>query len=255
MTRALILLTGAWMAIAEANAQGWRTTTDTDRMTGQSSRYAISASVEAEDILGWPYTDVRSWIGVGCNDQDEWAFIGFSESPNLMDEARKADGMDHYNLRVQWDDDPDTTGEWRMTQRWGGQFLHIQNDRRFIERLRKKQSLRLELVWYGEGRVTFAYPLAGSGEAIGQATEPCLQAQRAEAKAKEVEEWRLRRLKDIDGLIKQVRDAGQPCIKYTRAYGSQSAPGEKVIVLTCDGNSHVYGVGPTAVWAVRGGRE
>ena len=51
------------------------------------------------------------------------------------------------------------------------------------------------------------------------------------------------------------RMTGKSSRKYTRAYGSQSAPGEKVIVLTCDDNTRVYGVGPTAVWAVRGGRE
>jgi hypothetical protein len=63
----------------------WTTTVSSDKMTGDRSCYAHSQSTGPLEAMSFPYNDVRAWLGVGCDGTNEWAYVGFSESPNLLD--------------------------------------------------------------------------------------------------------------------------------------------------------------------------
>ena len=61
----------------------WRTTSSTDEMTGKVTVYASSKTIYPVPTMKFPYSDVDSWIGVGCDGKNEWVYFGFSNDPNL----------------------------------------------------------------------------------------------------------------------------------------------------------------------------
>jgi arsenate reductase-like glutaredoxin family protein len=62
----------------------WETSTSVDEMSGKHQAFARSPIVSPTKPMGFPYSDVQAWLGVGCDGSNEWAYIGFTESPNLL---------------------------------------------------------------------------------------------------------------------------------------------------------------------------
>ena len=253
--RAAAMLTVVWGLTVEGHARGWRTSTDVDRMTGTTSQYAMSPSMKAEDRMEFPYGDTTSWIGVACDGTDEWAFIGFSNQPNLTNETWRGNGLDQFSVRVQWNSDPRTTEGWKMSQEWGSRFLHVNRDRKFINRLKAERTVRIELRWHGEGRVTFTYTLVGSSDAIKTTIAPCRAKQEALKRTRAEERAKMERLaaqrkqeierlaalrKQPEDLVKRIREAGYKCDAFEFSYMWDEARG--VIRVVCDG-CNVYEMG------------
>lgn len=152
-----------------ANAS-WDISSDVDEMTGEATHYAIYQSKASSKEMGFPYKNVRSWIGVGCNKKDEWVFIGFNKSPNITNDETQ-DGWNLISTRFKWDKDVEPV---KLSQTWGGKFLHfLDNDSKFIEKIESKNSGLLELSWHGQGSVYFPYSFAGSSKAIAAIRQKC----------------------------------------------------------------------------------
>jgi hypothetical protein len=147
----------------------WRNTSSIDEMTGVRSGFAISPRVPPTNQMGFPYTDVEAWIGVGCDGEDEWAYIGFTEAPNLVNDDTK-DGYSVSQSRVRWDDEIVTT---QFRQTWGAEFLHFMAYAPAISRIQASNSVMVEVAWYGEGTVRFQFSLNGSSAAVSQARTSC----------------------------------------------------------------------------------
>lgn len=148
----------------------WRTTSSVDEITGEKSSYAASIRVKPRQRMGFPYGDTEAWLGVGCDGSSEWAYIGFSNSPNIPDGDTR-DGHDYITARNRWDD---AAGVSTFTQQWGSSFLHFQNDATVINKLMSSASYLIEINWYGEGNVLFEFPLNGSSAAIEQMRAMCI---------------------------------------------------------------------------------
>ena len=120
--------------------------------------------------MSFPYRDIESWVGFGCNRKgSEWAYIGFSQRPNLTN----SETQDGYNLiteRIKWDD---LVTSITFFQDWGSKFLHFQDDQKNIQNIMTKSIMLLELSWYGERDVYFQYSLKGSSKAIQDARNIC----------------------------------------------------------------------------------
>ena len=232
-----------------SEAWAWQVETDVDRMTGEHRRYALSDLVKAEALLIWPYAGIRSWVQVDCDGKYEGASIGFLEPPNLVDEVRKIDGWDDYDILVQWDDDPKTTEAQRMRQRWGGHYLHVLKDDEFIKKLQARRSLRVALNWYGQGRVTFSYALTGSNAAISQAVASCREVKRRKAEEQcKAGEWC-----KSEKLKRKITSAGYPC----KNVGLVSLRTSTSALVYCDVAKNAYLVEKhsTAIEVVRGGQK
>ena len=67
-----------------AHAQ-WRTSISRDEMTGEKSCHAQSAVTGPTSPMGFPYNDLTAWLGIGHKGTKEWAYIGFTQAPNLAD--------------------------------------------------------------------------------------------------------------------------------------------------------------------------
>lgn len=167
---------------SSAGAQ-WRGWSETDEMSGEEVFYTNSPSVKATKDMSFPYHDVVSWLGTGCNSKGEqWAYIGFSEEPNL----NTADIQSGYNLvrtRIKWDDEITHT---TLSQEWGGKFLRWTDDARVIDKMKVGNTVLLELNWHSNGRIYFRYSLAGATEAMAPCQEYMAKAEaKAEARATE----------------------------------------------------------------------
>jgi hypothetical protein len=119
--------------------------------------------------MEFPYHDVQAWLGFGCDASSEWAYVGFTDSPNLTNDDTH-DGYSSVDTRVRWDG---TVTTMRLTQDWGGEALHFSSDANAISSMVAGKEVLLELDWYGSGKVHFPFTLEGSSAAIAAAREVC----------------------------------------------------------------------------------
>lgn len=159
---AILLISG------QVSAQ-WQTSVSTDEMTGKKSCYAHSNSIAPVKQMGFPYQDVQAWIGIGSDGGSEWAYIGFSEAPNLAD-TDIGDGYSTIQTRIKWDDQVENV---TLRQEWGAKFLHFEDDERTIAKIAESGTVLLELNWYGEGKTYFKISLSGSSAAIAKIRKGC----------------------------------------------------------------------------------
>ncbi len=161
--RALVTLLA--LILATSASAAWHVQTDRDEMTGERSCYAHSSTVPPTERMGFPYSDVQAWLGVGSDGMSDWAYIGFSTSPNLTGSKTK-DGYDLITTRIKWDDKVEIV---TLRQEWGSKFLHFLSDEKAMASMMAANTVLVELNWYGEGKVYFRFSLAGSTAAITKA--------------------------------------------------------------------------------------
>jgi len=147
----------------------WSTTSSKDEMTNEISAYAHSDYSTPTKAMKFPYSDVKSWIGVGCNKKRTWAYIGFTKSPNILNTSTH-DGYYEIETRIKFDKN---VGSETLTQDWGSEFLHFYYDDKIIEKIKNSNNMLLELQWYGNGNKYFNYSLSGSTKAINEALKKC----------------------------------------------------------------------------------
>jgi RNA polymerase subunit RPABC4/transcription elongation factor Spt4 len=147
----------------------WVTSTSKDEMTGEFSAYAYSPSVYPSKKMEFPYSDVKSWMGIGCNAKNEWVYFGFSSTPNLTKDKTK-DGYNLIRTRIRWNDNVEDI---YLTQDWGAKSIHFRNDSDAIEKIAISSSSLLELQWHGQRPAYFKYSLNGSSKAISEIRSKC----------------------------------------------------------------------------------
>lgn len=147
----------------------WVTSTSKDEMTGKFSAYAHSPSVYPSKKMEFPYSDVKSWMGVGCDAKSEWVYFGFSSAPNLTKDETK-DGYNLIRTRIKWNGNVENIS---LTQDWGAKFIHFRNDSDAIKKIAASSSSLLELQWHGQQPTYFQYSLNGSSKAISEIRAKC----------------------------------------------------------------------------------
>jgi hypothetical protein len=156
-------------------AQQWDHFTSKDEMTGELKAFATSPRSSPTQPLGFPYHNFRGWLGFGCDRQNEWAFIGFTTSPNLTSTEPHSGGYSAFSTRIRWDDSVQSA---RMMQQWGDRFLLFRDDAAAITSMMNARTVLLELSWYGSGNIYFHFSLDGSTDAINGARTACRGIQR-----------------------------------------------------------------------------
>ena len=147
----------------------WRTSTSKDEMTGEFSAYAHSPDTRPSRKMEFPYHEVRSWMGVGCNAKREWVYFGFNDAPNLANDETE-DGYNLIRTRIKWNDNVESV---TLTQDWGAKFIHFRNDADAITKIASSSSALLELQWHGQQPAYFQYSLNGSSKAIAEIRKKC----------------------------------------------------------------------------------
>lgn len=159
---------GSPLAAAASKPQ-WEASTSVDQMSGKRKAFASSPTVYPTKKMGFPYSDVMAWLGVGCDGKSEWAYIGFSSSPNLAD-TETEHGYNRIRTRIKWNE---TIENVTLIQEWGASFIHFQNDRNAITKISGSDSALLELKWHGQQSTYFDFPMDGSSAALKSMRSKC----------------------------------------------------------------------------------
>lgn len=147
----------------------WSTSTSKDEMTGKFSAYAHSPKAKPSKKMSFPYSDVYSYIGIGCDSDSEWVYFGFNGAPNLTKDETK-DGYNSIKTRVRWDKEVEDVA---LTQDWGSKFIHFRNYSSAISSISASKTALLELQWHGQQPVYFNFTLNGSSKALSEIRALC----------------------------------------------------------------------------------
>jgi hypothetical protein len=134
----------------------WVTSISKDEMTGKFSAYAHSPTAYPSKKMGFPYHDVDSWMGVGCDAKKEWVYFGFNVALNLTNDETK-DGYNLIRTRIRWNDNVEDI---TLTQNWGAKFIHFRNDADAVSKIVASSTALLELKWHGQHQRTSSIPSA-----------------------------------------------------------------------------------------------
>jgi hypothetical protein len=121
--------------------------------------------------MNFPYKDTEAWVGFICDGKNEWVYLGFSKTPNIVD-TETGDGYNYFSTRLKWGDEIKNA---RFSQKWGSSYINFRDGRDALKRLTSASadSLLLELNWYGNGTVYFRFSLEGAADAIANARASC----------------------------------------------------------------------------------
>jgi len=147
----------------------WGSATANDEMTGKFSAYASSPTVQPTKRMSFPYGAVNAWLGVGCDSENEWVYIGFNSAPNLTNDETE-DGYNLIRTRMKWNNE---IGNVVLTQKWGAKFLHFRNASLAITNIAASSTALLELQWHGEQPAHFKFTLNGSSKALSEIRAQC----------------------------------------------------------------------------------
>lgn len=152
-----------------AAAAQWKNSIERDEMTGKQQAFATSPLGGATHPMHFPYTATQAWVGFGCDGTDEWAYVGFSNQPNLTN-TEPSNGYSFFTTRVKWDEAVDSM---RFSQKWGDAFINFEDDSAAIAKMTTTGTLMLELEWFGENSTYFRLSLRGASAAIARARASC----------------------------------------------------------------------------------
>lgn len=167
--KVIILLLG--ISLTSAAVADWTTDISNDVMSGELKAYAHSDLTAPLKKMSFPYSEVKSYLGVGCDKENEWAYVGFTTPPNIINDET-LDGFSQFDTRVKWDEE---LTNMTFTQTWGSKFLHFGLDQIAIENLLSSNEVLIEINWHSMGSVHFKYSLKGSTKSINEIRAACKQ--------------------------------------------------------------------------------
>lgn len=143
-------------------SDNWRTSSSEDRITGEVSHYAVSPWVVSETILDFPYTGVKSALGVGKKGKIVLSYIVFSDGIQLRGGEYK-NGQVIYSLRANID------GETKIIQFSkgdNGSSLIPVNNKEFLNSVKLSKSIKLEIPIFNGSNAYYEYSMKDSLNAI-----------------------------------------------------------------------------------------
>jgi hypothetical protein len=143
-----------------------------DPMSESNSYYASSPSTAPMKKLGFPYSDAKSWVGVGCDtDKNYWAYVGFNKA-NFSGGDWVNSRKRHYT-KIKYDNEIKSIQ--LIEAKSGKEFLHVAglHEDNFISGLKKSNTIITGVPWYKQGDVWFKYSMRGSTKAINTIFSKC----------------------------------------------------------------------------------
>lgn len=149
----------------------WHTWESKDKLSGEFTAYAAISTAYPSPRMDFPYSDVTSFIGVGCDRTSTWAYFKFSTAPNLTNDITE-DGYNRINAYIKWNDQLERVA---LTQTWGSKVLFFKDDNTAISRISNSDKIILVLQWHGQESTYFEYPTEGAWDAIAEIRRKCNQ--------------------------------------------------------------------------------
>ena len=151
-------------------ANSWQVKKEINPVSNIASYYAISPYSKPMSSLQFPYSDVKSWVNVGCDsEKNTWAYISHTKS-NFTGGKWSNSSKVHYNVRFKFDD----KNKLKFSLREKGNSLFVYTDKSaFIDNLKSATHMTTGIEWYKQGDVYFKYSMKGSSQAIDSIMMKC----------------------------------------------------------------------------------
>ena len=155
--------------IADSNNGHWTADHGVDAMNGEVSWYAGSpyAKIETNQPLAHPYSETEAALVIACNHKNEWAYVHFTQQLPWNYNTYRG----NIQTRVKFDDkieqiqfSPSSSGR---------QVLHFRADNHYIKRIRRHNTMLLELPVYGRNPVYFRFSLKGATSTTNSTRNSC----------------------------------------------------------------------------------
>ncbi|HHG74074.1 MAG TPA: hypothetical protein ENK22_03445 [Persephonella sp.] len=164
-----IILLGLLIFVISSYAD-WKLLTDKDEMTGEQQCFAVSDMVSPTRKMSFPYHNTKAWIIFGYDGKNRAIILGFNNTPNITN-MKVRDGYNLIETRVKWD--KDGIEKVTLIQEWGSKFIRFFDTDHIISRMKRNNTLLVELKWYGNGNVYFKFPLKGFIKASNKVYRIC----------------------------------------------------------------------------------
>ena len=161
---------------ADAALFGWTVESFVDEWSGKQSDYAMSPSTTSAN-LDFPYRNVRSWIQLSCRGREPALALRFTTAPNLTDGRYDSNGRVSHWVNLRWANQKQ--GErhqtaWEVGDNNGKRSLWFlgsfafTDDKWLVMDMQDRDWVKVQLNWYGSGRVVFRYDTRGFAEALNR---------------------------------------------------------------------------------------
>ncbi len=166
-TSIYIAVIGLFIALAAAPASAaWSTSTSKDPSSGDKMASAYSDNAKAnKNTKG----NLEAWLGVGCTSGQEWAYVGFSDTPKFAN-TKGGVGYEIINAQVKWDGKAEDV---TLTQDPGSNFVHFRDDAAIINGIARSYAAEVVVDLKGEGQRSFKISLGGSSAALKNIRRVC----------------------------------------------------------------------------------
>lgn len=148
---------------------GWTKSTSTDEMRGTRSTFVISPDIRPLTPMSFPYGDTTMNLAIACNDGNEWAYLVFSNQPNIVGDTPRGTFSEAV-LDISWG--AEISGH-SVTQEPGSRFLHFRDDADIFMRIESSPHMIVEIPWYSQGRVQFSVSLEHGKQAVAYLRQQC----------------------------------------------------------------------------------
>lgn len=147
----------------------WDLNIEKDEMTNEKNTFISSPMISPTKEMSFPYSSVKAWIGIGCSNNNTWAYIGFTSAPNITNYTTE-NGFNTFKTRIKFNEKIE---HYFLSQEWGSKFIHFNDDLAIIKKIKESNSMLLELNWHGNSKTYFKFSLKGSSSAIYKSFEEC----------------------------------------------------------------------------------
>ena len=158
-------------AANEAGTSGWEVDHGTDRIAESTVWFAFSRTVRPEDVTSPTLRRLKSRIEFECSAENEWVGVALSEKAQLQGSQSMLFGGKRFaEMRARWDN---TAVTMRIDYEPGSRYLRFQKHYEALERLKRAETLLVELRWANDEWVYFRFSLSGSRHAIEHVQREC----------------------------------------------------------------------------------
>ena len=155
----------------EAETSGWEVDHGTDRITESTVWHAFSRTVRPEDVTSPTLRRLEGRIEFDCSADNEWVGVALSEKAQLHGSQNMLFGGNRFaEIRTRWDN---TVVTMRIDYEPGSRYLRFQKHDEALERLKRAETLLVELSWVNDEWVYFRFSLSGSHHAIEHVRREC----------------------------------------------------------------------------------
>jgi len=119
----------------------------------EKEAYVASNKVKPDSKMDFSYTGTTAQIIIAKNKNKTWAYIKFSNTPNIINEETE-DGYNVIKANVYIDDVRETA---TLTQEWSSKLLFFMYPTWLINKLKTCSTFRINLRWYNNLDVVWSF--------------------------------------------------------------------------------------------------